>query len=317
MSNTQTDRTSAGKEAFARETKQVASSRLEQRLEAQIQSLESQVDQLLQIQAASPETHAKPQQPTAVNVWEVPFSRLTFAETLQHIDDLVVQGEPGYFITANLNYVMLSHRHPGLKKVNTNASFITCDGMPMVWWSRIIGRRLPERVAGSELIYALSKLAAIKGHRIFFLGGAPGVARGAAEKLSERYPGLQIAGVESPPFRPLTDDEQAELLTRIRATKPDILFVALGQPKGEQWLAEHYRALGAAASVQLGASFDFVVGGIPRAPRWLQKAGLEWAYRLHQEPRRLAKRYAQNALFLAAAVTRDLATAFWGRRASH
>ncbi len=201
---------------------------------------------------------------------------------------------------------MLTEQCPELRRINQDAGFIVCDGMPMVWRSRYTKRPLPECVAGSELIYALTKWAAVKGHRVFFLGGAPGVARAAADKLVRRYPGLQVAGVECPPFRPLTDEEEADLLARIRHAQPDILYVALGQPKGELWLAKHYRHTGAKVSVQLGASFDFVAGGVARAPLWIQKAGLEWAYRLSQEPHRLARRYGDNAIFLMKALARDL-----------
>ncbi|QDS90359.1 Putative N-acetylmannosaminyltransferase [Rosistilla ulvae] len=266
------------------------------KLETQIVELEARVEAALADTETIP--NGPPAKPEAVEIWGVPFSRLTLGQTLQHVDGLIAAGRPGYFITANLNYNMLTSQHPQLRQVNDNASFIVCDGMPMVWRSQWTDRPLPERVAGSELIYALTQWSAHKGHRIYFLGGAPGVAQAAADKLSDRYPGLTVAGVHSPPFRPLSDREHAELIEEIRGSQPDIVYVAMGQPKGELWIAENYQQIGAPVCVQIGASFDFVAGGVARAPRWIQRAGLEWCYRMLQEPRRLARRYWHNAAFL-------------------
>ena len=276
------------------------------KLEKQIQQLEARVDQAL-ADAPDDNSTASPEKPDTVNVWGVPFSKLTLATTLYHIDRLIACREPGYFITANLNYNMLTRQHPRLSEVNDQASFINCDGMPMVLWSKVMKQPLPERVAGSELIYALSKWASIRGHRIYFLGGTPGIAQKAADTLAERYPGLQVAGVHSPPFRPLSEEENREMVDQIRATKPDILYVAFGQPKGEFWMYDNVKALDVPACVQIGASFDFVAGGMARAPLLMQKLCLEWAYRMYQEPKRLVGRYFKNGLFLARAVCADLA----------
>jgi N-acetylglucosaminyldiphosphoundecaprenol N-acetyl-beta-D-mannosaminyltransferase len=200
----------------------------------------------------------------------------------------------------------LSHEDADLRAVNAQASFLLADGAPLVWASRWKGEPLPERVAGSDLIFDLCGRAARDGYRIFLLGGAGGVADQAAEVLSRRFPGLRIAGTESPPFRTLTAEEHSALLDRIRAARPDILFVAFGQPKGESWIAQHREELGVPVCVQVGASLDFVAGRVRRAPRGLQKVGLEWAYRIWLEPSRLAPRYARNARFLLGRVARDL-----------
>ena len=239
-----------------------------------------------------------------VTIWGLPLLPVSFAEAVGEVDRMIETRRPGYFITANTHYAMLSDRDARLRQVNRDAAFLLADGMPMVWYSRGRRRRLPERVAGSDLIYALCGQAAKQGHRVFFLGGAPGVADAAASRLCQLYPGLTIAGVEVPPFRTMTDDEHARMLDRIRTATPDLLFVALGQPKGEMWIHENYQSLGVPACVQLGASFDFVAGRVPRAPRWCQRLGVEWAYRIYREPRRMAPRYFQNALFLAKAVVR-------------
>jgi N-acetylglucosaminyldiphosphoundecaprenol N-acetyl-beta-D-mannosaminyltransferase len=242
-----------------------------------------------------------------VQVWGLPLLPVTYDEALSEVDRLIQAGEPNYFITANLHYAMLSHGDARLAEVNRRAAFLLADGMPMVWYSRLLRRRLPQRVAGSDLIYGLCGLARDRGYRVFLLGGLPGVADRAAARLVERYPGLQIAGIEVPPFRPPAPEENQRLVERIRRAAPHLLLVALGQPKGELWLAENAASLGVPACVQLGASFDFVAGAVRRAPAVFQRSGLEWCYRLVQEPRRMAPRYARNALFLLRAVLRDLA----------
>jgi len=179
---------------------------------------------------------------------------------------------------------------------------ILADGMPLVWASR---GRLPERVAGSDLVPALCERAATKGYRVFLLGAAPGVADEAARRLCARHPTLVIAGTAAPPFRELTVQEHADLFEQIRAARPDLMFVAFGQPKGELWVAEHSRALGVPVTAQVGATLDFLAGRVRRAPRWLQRLGLEWAYRLFLEPRRLVSRYARNGWFLIKTVVSD------------
>jgi len=238
-------------------------------------------------------------------VWGVPFAPVTLEETVAAVDALIEKREPSYFITANLHYVMLTREHPDLAAINAAAALIIADGAPIVRAARRRPVPLPERVAGSDLIFHLCELAANKGRRLFFLGAPPGVAEEAAEKLRARYPGLQVVGTECPPFRKLDDDEHAQLIDRVRAATPDLLFVAFGQPKGERWIFENYKRLGVPVCVQVGASLEFAAGRFARAPRWMQKSGLEWVFRLLQEPRRLFSRYARNAGFLGRSVLLD------------
>lgn len=235
-------------------------------------------------------------------VWGLPLVPDTFEQALDRIDHHIELGQPSFFITANLNYAMLVDTDPRLQQLNQQAAFVLADGMPLVWWSRLCPRPLPERVAGSDLIYGMCERAARHGHRVFLLGAARGVADEAARNLIARYPTLQIAGVECPPFRQLTASEELELIARIRASNTHILFVAFGQPKGEYWIAKNLEALGVPVCVQVGASLDFVAGRVKRSPRWMQKTGSEWLYRLAQEPRRLAKRYLDNTCFLVKAI---------------
>jgi N-acetylglucosaminyldiphosphoundecaprenol N-acetyl-beta-D-mannosaminyltransferase len=193
-----------------------------------------------------------------------------------------------------------------LAEVNRLAAFLVADGMPMIWYSRFTRQPLPERVAGSDLIYLLCRRAAKRGHRVFFLGGRPGVAAAAATKLCWMYPGLEIAGIQAPELKSLSASQHDQLVSHIHDARPDLLLVAFGQPKGEIWLAQHYQRLGVPAGVQVGASFDFVAGRAVRAPRWMQRTGLEWLYRMGHDPKRLGPRYAKNAWFLGKATLRDL-----------
>jgi N-acetylglucosaminyldiphosphoundecaprenol N-acetyl-beta-D-mannosaminyltransferase len=236
--------------------------------------------------------------PPPVWVWGVPFAPLTLAQTVEAVEALIERGEPSYFITANLHYVMLTHRNADLAAINRGAAFILADGAPIVKAARGLPTPLPERVAGSDLIFVLCERAAREGRRIFLLGAPPGVAEEAAAALTARYPGLTIAGVACPPFRKLSDREHEALLAEIRAAKPDVLFVAFGQPKGERWIAENVARIGVPVAVQVGASLEFAAGRFARAPRWMQRSGVEWVFRMLQEPRRLVSRYAANAAFL-------------------
>jgi N-acetylglucosaminyldiphosphoundecaprenol N-acetyl-beta-D-mannosaminyltransferase len=265
---------------------------------------------------ARPDDRGVPPQPQAsdrVWIWGIPFARLTLAETVAAVGDLIEAGRPAYFITANTHYTMLTEENPDLQAINAGAAFILADGAPLVWASRWHEAPLPERVAGSDLIFELSAAAARNGYRLFFLGGSQGVAAEAARQLGARYPGLQVAGIECPPFRELTVEETMALLARIRSARPDLLIAAFTMPKGERWLAANLEALGVPAVVNVGAAIDFAAGRIRRAPRWMQKTGLEWAFRLGLEPRRLFARYARNAWFIVRMVARDLRQAAIGR----
>jgi N-acetylglucosaminyldiphosphoundecaprenol N-acetyl-beta-D-mannosaminyltransferase len=213
-------------------------------------------------------------------------------------DALVRAGRPSFFITANVHYAMLTHQRPELRAVNARAAFLVADGAPLVWASRRAGRRLPERVAGADLIFDLAALAAARGYGVFLLGGAPGVAEAAARRLGAAAPGLRDVGVESPPYREPTPEEHAALVARIRAARPEILMVAATMPRGEIWTAAHLEELGVPLCVNLGAALDFAAGRVRRAPRPLQRLGLEWAFRAALEPRRLLPRYARNARFV-------------------
>lgn len=238
-------------------------------------------------------------------IWDVPFDRVTTGESIDQIGRLIEIGQPSYVITANLNYVMLHHQQDGMHRVTEDADLILADGQPIVWRSRLESQPLSERVAGSEMIFELAQRASENGWGIYFLGGETGVAQRCADKLVRLYPGLRVAGVESPPFRELTAEERAGQDTRITQSGAQILLVAFGQPKGECWIHQNYKRLGVPVSIQLGASFDFIAGTAKRAPVIWQRLGLEWAYRMCSDPKRLVRRYTANAIFLVQALVRD------------
>ena len=238
-------------------------------------------------------------------VWGLPLAPLTRQEAIDRVDQLIRARVPSYFITANLHYAMLTAEVAELDAINQNAAFILADGAPLVVASRRTNNPVPERVAGSDLIYDLCQLAAERAYGIFLLGGPPGIAVAASEILKTRYPGLRIVGTACPEADELTEPKVENLIASIRATRPDLLFVALGQPKGEFWLARHLAALDVPVAAQIGATLEFVAGRIQRAPRFLQRLSLEWAFRIYTDPRRLGPRYWKNARFLARQILRD------------
>jgi N-acetylglucosaminyldiphosphoundecaprenol N-acetyl-beta-D-mannosaminyltransferase len=238
-------------------------------------------------------------------IWDVPFDQVDMAQAVDRIEALVARRQPSYVVTANLNYVMLHHRHPDISRVTREADLILADGQPIVWRSKLCDQPLPTRVAGSEMIFDLARRASQKRWGIYFLGGQDGVAEACAKRLQREYPGMRIAGIESPPFRELSAHEQAEQDQRIQRSNADLLLVAFGQPKGERWIHQHYQRLGVPVSIQLGASFDFVAGTSKRAPVAFQKLGAEWLYRMGSDPKRLVPRYWSNAVFLAKALSED------------
>jgi N-acetylglucosaminyldiphosphoundecaprenol N-acetyl-beta-D-mannosaminyltransferase len=221
----------------------------------------------------------------------VPFDNVTTAQTVSAIEDMVESGKPHHLVTANVDFLVQSSRDVELRRILTDAHLVLCDGMPLVWASRLLGNPLPERVAGSDLVPLLIQTAVQKQYRLFFLGGTPDSTSQAVANLKAKHPNVVIAGHYSPPIANLFDMDHAEICQRIREAKPDLLFVSFGCPKQEKWISMHYRDLGVPVSVGVGATIDFLAGKVLRAPRWMRATGTEWLFRLAQEPRRLFKRY--------------------------
>jgi N-acetylglucosaminyldiphosphoundecaprenol N-acetyl-beta-D-mannosaminyltransferase len=198
---------------------------------------------------------------------------------------------------ANAHSMVEAHRNPQLRAA-MNANVVEPDGMPLVLLARSRGVKA-ERVCGPDFLPALVRRGVPLGRSHFFFGGAPGVPEELARRLGEAYPGLRVAGTMSPPFRDLTPEEEESVVAEINAAKPDYVWVGLGAPKQDLWVAEHRARLDAAALLAVGAAFDFHSGRRRRAPRWMQRTGTEWLFRLLMEPRRLASRYTVvNARFL-------------------
>lgn len=205
-----------------------------------------------------------------------------------------------YVCVNTVNSVLAAYDEPGLAAVYRSAGMVTPDGMPLVWIARTRGHPHVRRVYGPELMLACCDQFRERGVRHYFYGGAEGVPELLAERLLERYPGLQVAGVHSPPFRELTDAERDRDVQRINDASADIVWVGLGAPKQDYWMAEHVGRLAAPVLLGVGAAFDFHSGRKRQAPAWMRRSGLEWLFRLLAEPGRLGRRYLiGNSRFLA------------------
>ncbi len=232
---------------------------------------------------------------------------VTFTGALDAIEALVSARKGGSVFTPNVDHVVNVEADPHFCEAYAAASLSLVDGTPLLWASRLLGEPLPEKISGSDLVRPLMQRAAQRGWRVYLLGAGPGVAQEAAGVL-ERELGVNVVGVDSPRIaaRPGGVDESAQALERLRAARPDLVLVAFGSPKQELWIHAHAQALAPAVAVAVGASLDFVAGRVKRAPAWMSRAGLEWLYRLAQEPRRLWRRYLVNDPKFAAILLRSL-----------
>jgi N-acetylglucosaminyldiphosphoundecaprenol N-acetyl-beta-D-mannosaminyltransferase len=228
----------------------------------------------------------------AVELAGVRLHAINEADTVRVILDEVEAGRGGVVVTPNLDHLRRCLTDPHFEALVAEADLVVADGMPLVWASRAQGTPLPERVAGSNLISSLSESAARRGRSVFMLGGAPGTAAGAAKVLQNRFPGLKVAGTYCPPIGFEQNKRiMGELRDVLAASGADIVYVALGSPKQERLIALLRAALPSAWWLGVGNSFSFLCGHVRRAPRWMQRVGLEWLHRLCQEPRRLFRRY--------------------------
>jgi N-acetylglucosaminyldiphosphoundecaprenol N-acetyl-beta-D-mannosaminyltransferase len=229
----------------------------------------------------------------------LPLANVTAQEAVEEIEKLVLSGGTHQVATANLDFWLNSLRDVHLHRIIAGCSLVLADGMPLVWISRLFGYPLKERVSGADLVPQLAELSARKGYSLFLLGGRDGVAARAAEKMQQMYPGCNIVGHYAPPLADLERMDHGDTLARIRAAKPDILLVAFGNPKQEKWIRMHSKRSGVPVSIGVGGSLDMLIGDVKRAPRWMQRCGLEWLGRVLQEPGRLAPRYRRNFTALA------------------
>lgn len=220
-----------------------------------------------------------------------PIADLTFEHALTLLTNAPAEGDRLHVHFCTVHSLVEAADDPALRAVFAAPDSLAApDGVPLVWVGRLLGRHV-ERVCGPDVMPALIDRSRTQGSRHFFYGGAPGVAERLAARLSEQYPGLQVVGCYSPPFRPLTAEEDAAEIALINAARPDYVWVGLGAPKQDHWVARQRPHLEAAVLLAVGAAFDFHSGGLRRAPAWMQARGLEWLFRLYAEPRRLARRY--------------------------
>ena len=228
-----------------------------------------------------------------VDVLGVLVDPLDVASAVDRIAGWIERGEHHYVCVTGVHGVMESQDDPELLAIHNASGMTTTDGMPLVWASRWAG--VPaERVYGPDLMLATLEGGLERKWRSFLYGGAEGVAEALAEQLRQRIPGVDIVGTWCPPFRPLTEAEDAEVVAAINASGADIVWVGLSTPKQERWMAAHVGRVDAAALVGVGAAFDFHAGMVRQAPRWVQRSGFEWLFRLTQDPKRLWRRYVRN-----------------------
>ncbi|MCX7721537.1 MAG: WecB/TagA/CpsF family glycosyltransferase [Verrucomicrobiae bacterium] len=228
------------------------------------------------------------------NVLGVGVHALNMPLALQAVVDALAHKRKGYVCVTGVHGVMEAQRDPQFRAILNRAFLNTPDGMPTVWVGRYQGLRHMDRVYGPDLMLAVCEYTRRSGHTHFLYGGAEGVAQQLKARLEERFPGIKVVGTYTPPFRPLNPEEEAALATLINGLKPDIVWVGLSTPKQEKFMAAHLDRFDTTLMFGVGAAFDFLAGRVPQAPRWMQRAGLEWFFRLCCEPRRLWRRYLRN-----------------------
>ncbi len=220
------------------------------------------------------------------------IDNLTMEETLQAVDQLIQENKSTYVVTPNVDHIVQLETSEELRAVYNNASLILTDGKPLLWIAKWYGTPIKEKISGSDLFPLLCDMAAKKGYKMFFLGAAEGIAAKAAENLAKRYKGLNVVGTYSPPFGfENNEEEMNKIKVMIRKAEPHILIVGLGCPKQEKFMYHHCKELQVPISFGLGASLDFEAGNVKRAPKWMSNHGLEWLFRITQDPKRMIKRY--------------------------
>jgi N-acetylglucosaminyldiphosphoundecaprenol N-acetyl-beta-D-mannosaminyltransferase len=231
-----------------------------------------------------------------------PIAVTDYEQALDEMERMIGNSDPGYVCAVPVHSLMVSRHDPGMRAALLGATMNVPDGRPLVWALKLLGERLDDRVYGPELMDRFCGRAARRGHRVWLYGGAtPEALDELVRALERRHPGLQVAGGWSPPHRPLTEAEERDVARRIDADRADVVWVGLGVPKQELWMARMRPRLTAPVLVGVGAAFDFLSGRKRQAPRWMQARGLEWLFRLSQEPLRLLPRYLRyNPAFVFA-----------------
>lgn len=246
----------------------------------------------------------------ATRILGIPVSLVDLNKAVATILDWCEAGSAHFVCVRDVHGIMRAQEDPALFALHQQAGLVTPDGMPLVWLARHRGHAHVGRACGADLVQELCRRSVERGYRHYFYGGKPGVAERMAQALSEQYPGLQVAGTSTPPFRAMTAEEDAQATQEIVAARPHIVWVGLSTPTQEFWMRDHVGRIPGATLMGVGAAFDFHAGDVKRAPRWMQKSGLEWLHRLLSEPRRLWRRY----LVLAPRFVVRAAREEWGRQ---
>jgi N-acetylglucosaminyldiphosphoundecaprenol N-acetyl-beta-D-mannosaminyltransferase len=235
----------------------------------------------------------------STNILGVKISAIAMHEAIQQIHRWITLRERRYVNVCTVHTVMECQKDPELKKIVNRSGMATPDGMPLVWLCNYFGAKNVTRVYGPDLLLSVCADSCGTGYRHFFYGGGPGIADGLAQGLRQRFPDLIVAGTHSPPVLAVGQIDEPRIIDMINASDVDIVWVGLGTPKQDFWVARHRPLLKAPVLIAVGAAFDFITGRIPQAPTWMQRNGLEWLFRLAKEPRRLAYRYlVYNPLFI-------------------
>jgi N-acetylglucosaminyldiphosphoundecaprenol N-acetyl-beta-D-mannosaminyltransferase len=231
----------------------------------------------------------------------IPLAMTDYEQTMDVMDGMIARREPGYVVAAAVHVVTVAQRDPETRDALLGAALTVPDGMPLVWAANLLGERLRDRVYGPELMKRYNERCRERGHRVWLYGGRDqGSLSQLALNMHKANPGMRIVGGYSPPFRPLTVAEEDDIARQINAARPDVLWVGIGQPKQEKWIVRMRDRLEVPVMCSVGAAFDFLAGRVSQAPPWMQRSGLEWTYRIAQEPRRLLPRYlSHNPRFLA------------------
>jgi N-acetylglucosaminyldiphosphoundecaprenol N-acetyl-beta-D-mannosaminyltransferase len=241
----------------------------------------------------------------AIRTREILGTRIAMTDyerAMDAMDQMIERQERGYVVAAAVHAVMVGHDDQEMREALAGSTLTVPDGMPIVWAANWLGEELPDRVYGPELMRRYNDRCAEKGHRVWLYGGRDqGSLVQLALAMRRRHPGIKIVGGYSPPFRALTGEEEDAIVEQVNETRPDVLWVGIGVPKQEKWMARMRDRLDVPVMCGVGAAFDLHAGRVSQAPDWMQERGLEWTYRIAQEPRRLLPRYLYyNPRFLAA-----------------
>jgi N-acetylglucosaminyldiphosphoundecaprenol N-acetyl-beta-D-mannosaminyltransferase len=228
------------------------------------------------------------------NVLGVGVSAINMDQALGLFESWLGNGARGYVCVTGVHGVMEAQKDPSFRRILNRSLLTTPDGMPTVWVGKLQGFSGMGRVYGPDLMAHVCRLSCDRGYKHFLYGGGPGTAERLKDAFTTRFPGLKVVGTYTPPFRPLSAEEERGLLDHVSNVKPDIFWVGLSTPKQERFMAQYVRKIEAKIMVGVGAAFDYHIGAIKDSPTWMKKAGLQWAHRLAQEPGRLGKRYLRN-----------------------